>query len=77
MVRYWFFEDRSEPLYSKCVQGALAVDQGLEILHFGDTFEDLGQAVAREATVIEEHPVDDCGVEVLAGVSQALTVTIT
>ena len=76
MIRYRLSNHRYHLLNRKCIYRIHFVNESLEVFHFGGAFEDDCELIACDATIVEEHAVDDAAVEEFASFSQTLAVAI-
>ena len=73
----WVSEDGAHRFDRCSIDRAQTIYQCLEVLHLGDSFENNGQLITRDSTVVKEHTVDNRVVKELTSFSQSLTITVT
>ena len=77
VIRNWVLKNRQQLLDWERVQCSQSENQGFEVLHFGDAFDDKRELVSLDPAVVEEHSVDDSSVQELTSVRETLAVALT
>ena len=76
MVRNRVRKNGPKFLNGESIDGAQTIDQSLEIFHLLGALKNRGKLVARQPTVIEEHSINDRGVEEFACFGETFTIAI-